>query len=242
MFCFGSGVSVPSGWSSYSMKTRFQNSRKRSQRVQPGLAVGLAAAGLLAPVVVDLRVGPARARAADRPEVLRRRQRHDPLGGHADLQPEVDRDLVGAELQLGVAGVHAHPDPVPVELQPVPDELGGEVDRTVLEVLAEREVAEHLEERQVVGVEPDLVDVRRPEALLRGRRQRRGRRLAAEEERHLRLHPGGRQQRRAVVRARDERRRRAAQVALLLEEGEEALADLGRGAHGGHCRDGLRRD
>src|SRR5919198_1186230 len=35
MFCFGSGVSVPSACSSYSMKTRFQNSRNRSQP-QPG--------------------------------------------------------------------------------------------------------------------------------------------------------------------------------------------------------------
>src|SRR5436190_21595550 len=37
MFLVGSSVSVPSGWSSYDMKTRFPNSRKRSQRVQPGL-------------------------------------------------------------------------------------------------------------------------------------------------------------------------------------------------------------
>ena len=34
-----------------------------------------------------------------------------------------------------------------------------ELDRALLEVLAEREVAEHLEERQVVTVEADLVDV-----------------------------------------------------------------------------------
>ena len=193
MFCFGRSVSVPSGCSSYAMKTRFQNSRKRSQRVQPGLAVRLAAAGRLAPVVVDLRVGPARARAADRPEVLRRRQRHDPLRRHADLLPEVDRDLVGAELQLRVAGVDAHPDPVPVELQPVADELGRVRDRALLEVLPEREVAEHLEEGQVVRVEADLVDVRRCgstfcESVVSGA----GRLLAAEEERHLRLHAGGR--------------------------------------------------
>src|SRR3954447_20779573 len=37
MFLVGSSVSVPSPWSSYDMKTRFPNSRKRSQRVQPGL-------------------------------------------------------------------------------------------------------------------------------------------------------------------------------------------------------------
>ncbi len=40
MFCFGSGVSVPSACCSYSMKTRFQNSRNRSQRVQPGWQSG----------------------------------------------------------------------------------------------------------------------------------------------------------------------------------------------------------
>ena len=116
-------------------------------------AVGLAAAVLLAPVPVDLRVGPARPRAADRPEVLGRRQRDDPLRRHADLLPEVDRHLVGAELHERVACVDRHPDPVPVELHVLQHELAGELDRALLEVLAEREVPEHLEERQVVGVE-----------------------------------------------------------------------------------------
>src|SRR2546421_6896582 len=37
MSLVGSSVSAPSPWSSYDMKTRFPNSRKRSQRVQPGL-------------------------------------------------------------------------------------------------------------------------------------------------------------------------------------------------------------
>ena len=146
------------------------------------------AAGLGAPVPEDLGVRPARPRAADRPEVLGARQRHDPLRRHADLLPEVDRLLVGAELQLRVAGVDGHPDPVPVEAESLAHELGRVLDRALLEVLPEREVAEHLEEGQVVGVEPDLVDVGRPEDLLGGRRQRRRRRLAAEEERHLRLH------------------------------------------------------
>ena len=85
------------------------------------------------------------------------------------------------------------------------DELGRELDRALLEVLAEREVAEHLEERQVVPVEPDLVDVLRPEALLRGGCEGRRRRLEAEEVRHLRLHAGARQQGRMVVRPRDQR-------------------------------------
>ena len=126
----------------------------------------------------------------------------------------------------------AHPDPVPVELQPLLDELGRELDRAFLEVVAEREVAEHLEEGQVVGVEADLVDVGRAENLLRGRGQRgagggsRPRKYGI-----CGCMPAVVEQRRAVVRARDERRRGATQMALLLEEGEKALADLIGGAH-----------
>ena len=52
--------------------------------------------------------------------------------------------------------------------------------------------------------------------------------------------PARREQRRVVVRARDERRRRHAQVALLLEEGEEALAQLGGRPHPGILRTGGR--
>jgi hypothetical protein len=70
--------------------------------------------------------------------------------------------------------VDADPDAVPVELQPLLDELGRVRDRALLEVLAEREVAEHLEEREVEGVEPDLVDVGGAEALLARRRERAG--------------------------------------------------------------------
>ena len=70
-----------------------------------------------------------------------------------------------------------HPDPVAVELHVLEDELPGELDRAVLEVLAEREVAEHLEERQVVAVEADLVDVGRPEDFCTVVSERRGRLL-----------------------------------------------------------------
>src|SRR5581483_11417574 len=159
-----------------------------------------------------------------------------PLRRHADRLPQADRLLVGPELQLRVSGVDADPDAVPVELEPLLDELGRVCDRALLEVLAEREVAEHLEERQVEGVEPDDVDVDGAEDLLRGRRERGRRLLTAEEERHLRLHPGAREERRVIVGARDERVRGAAQVALLLVEGEEALAQLGRRPHPEHSR------
>ena len=178
---------------------------------------------------------------ADRPEVLGRRQRDDPLRRHADPLPEPDRLLVGTELQSRVTGMDAHPDPVPVELQPLLHELGRVLDRALLEVLAEREVAEHLEEGEMERVEADLVDVGGTEDFLTRRRQRRRRRFEAEEERHLRLHAGARVERRAVVGARDQGRRGQPQVALLLEERLESLPQLGRGPHRRHSRSGCWR-
>ncbi len=115
------------------------------------------------------------------------------------------------------------PHAVPVELHVLEDELAGERDRALLEVLAEREVPEHLVEGEVVAVEADLVDVDGAEDLLRRRGEGRGRRLEPEEERHLRLHSCSGEERRVVACARDERVRRAAQVPTLLEEREEAL-------------------
>ena len=139
----------------------------------------------------------------------------------------VVRDLVLAEPELGIAGEHTHPEALGIELQVLEDELPGEVDRPFLEVLAEREVAEHLEEGEVRAVEPDLVDVRRPEALLDGGEERRRRRLPAEEVRHQRLHARSGQQRGAVVGARDQRRRRPKDVAFRLEESAETRTQLG---------------
>ena len=97
----------------------------------------------------------------------------------------------GPSLQLRIARVHRDPDAVPVEPHVLQDELRRELDRTLLEVLPEREVAEHLEERQVVAVEPDLVDVRRcGSTFCEVVSERRRRRLEPEEVRHLRLHAG----------------------------------------------------
>ena len=148
----------------------------------------------------------------------------DPLGGHALGLPEANRLLVLAEPELRVAGEDRHPELVRVDLHVVEDELPREVDRAFLEVLAEREVAEHLEEREVERVEADLVDVGRAEDLLDSGEKRGRRRLLAEEVRHQRLHPRAVEQRRAVPVGRDERAGGMALVALGLEEGEEAFA------------------
>ena len=88
MFCFGRSVSVPSACELVRHEDEVPELEEALAARAAGQAVGLAAADLRAPVVVDLRVGPARPRAADRPEVLGRRQRDDPLGRHPDRLPE----------------------------------------------------------------------------------------------------------------------------------------------------------
>ena len=91
-------------------------------------------------------------------------------------------------------------------------------DRLALEVVAEREVPEHLEERQVACGVADVVDVDRAKDLLAARQARRRRGLLAEEVGLQRVHPGDRQQRRGVVRGWHERGRGNALVPALLEE------------------------
>ena len=194
-------------------------------------ALGAAAADACAAVVEHLRVAPARPRPSHRPEVVRAVEREDALGRLADPEPGCTRDLVLAEPELRIAGEDRDPEALHVDLQVLRQVLPREVDRAVLEVLAEREVAEHLEEGQMVAVEADLVDVGRAEALLHGDEERRRRCLAAQEVRHQRLHAGAVQERRAVPVGRDQRARRVPLVALGLEVGEKALAELCGGAH-----------
>ena len=204
-------------------------------------AVVLAAAVLLAAVVVELGAGTARPRVPGRsPEVFGARKRDDPLARHALAQPPGDRDLVLAEAELRVAGEDRRPQAFGVELHVLGDELPGEVDRTVLEVVAEREVPEHLEHRRMARRQPDLVEVgvlaARAQDLLDGREARRGRVLLAGEVRLQRLHPGRDEERRGVLGRRDQRPRREAHVTSLLEEGEEALAQLCGRLHGSSVR------
>ncbi len=199
-------------------------------------AVGLAAAVLGAPVVVELGARAAGAGLARRaPEVLGARERHDALTRDSLPQPGGDGDLVLSDPERRVAGEDARPEPVGVEAEVLRHELPREVDGAILEVVAEREVAEHLEHRRVAGGEPYLVEVgvlpAGAKALLDGREARRGRLLVAREVRLQRLHAGADEQRRRVLGRRDERERREPHVLSRLEERKESLAELGRRAH-----------
>ena len=238
---FGSGVRVPSALRSNCMNTRFQN-------LEPAVAVAgdplAAAAGLLlrardvVPLeVVELGARPARPRVAHRPEVVLRAELVDPIGRDALRLPELERLLVPREPALAVE--HRRGEPVLREAEPARarHELPAPGDRVLLEVVAEGEVPEHLEERVVAGGEPDVLEVvvlaAGADALLRGRRAGVVALLAAGEHVLELDHPGVREEQRGIV-LRHERRARDAAVALLLEEAEEGLADLGggRGLHG----------
>ena len=90
----------------------------------------------------------------------------DAVHGHADRVVPDGRRLV-------VGDVDRDPEPVSLE----PEHLGVELprvrDRELFEVVAEAEVAQHLEEDEVAGSAPDVVEVvvlaARPDALLRPR-------------------------------------------------------------------------
>ena len=224
------------------MKTRFQNSRKRSQRGQAGAQLGSPQPCSGAPVPVDLRVGAARPRPADRPEVLRARQRDDPLGGHPDRLPVLDRGLVRPEPVAAGRRRARSPRRGPSRASAAP---GRTRSRSAiapsLKYCPNEKLPSISKKVRWWPSRPDLVDVLRPEALLRRRRQQRRRRLLAEEVRHLRLHARAVQQRRGVARARHERPRRQPLVPLRLEEGEEALAQLGARPHPGIVGARLRR-
>ena len=199
-----------------------------------GPAARPAAAVLLAAVVEDLRARAARAGVGGLPEILRTRQADDPLAREKAL-PASDRDLVLAEAELRIAREDGHPELARVETHLLGDELPREVDRPVLEVVAEREVAEHLEEGAVPVGAADVVEVvvlpARPDGLLNGGNARCDRLFDPEKPPLHRLHARDDEERRGVVGRRDHGRRGTPHMTLLLEEGQKSLAQLGRRAH-----------
>ena len=111
-----------------------------------------AARDMLAMVVEDLRAGPARAVVAHRPEIVLGRDADDAAFGQAgDLLPQVEGLVVGVIDGRGQP-VGAEP---PLLRQQVPREL----DRAILEIIAEREIPEHFEEGVVARGVADIVEV-----------------------------------------------------------------------------------
>ena len=184
-----------------------------------------------AAVEVELRAGPARAGRAGLPEVVLAAEEHDALVRDADRPPVVDRLLVGAEPELLVAAEDGDPDVLEAKPEAVL-RVGGEVerepDRLLLEVVAHREVAEHLEEGEMPKREPDVLDVRGAERLLAGGQPATGRLLLAAEVRLERLHARGGEENRGVINTGNKRRRRHAQMPVPLKERQKPLPNLAR--------------
>jgi hypothetical protein len=152
----------------------------------------------------------------------------DALVGYAHFAP-VAVGLLVVEVDGGVQALG-------VELVDLREELPCHGDGVALEVVAEREVAHHLEGGAVAEV-PHGFDVGRAETALHGDRAVRGRRLLAEEVGLELLHPGAGEQRCRIADG-HERPRGQEGVAPVLEELDVGVANFVGGARGlGH---GLR--
>ena len=180
-------------------------------------AAGRTAPDMLAAVDEDFRTGTAGTGIAHRPEIIRGRNPDDAIVGKArDLLPEIERLVVGV-----VDG-----DEQLVLFQPelFGDQLPGQLDRALLEVVAEREVAEHLEEGEMARGVADIVEVvvlaAGADAFLRGGRGGVAALLDAGED-VLELHHAGIGEHQGRVVARNQRRRRHDLVAVLREEIQE---------------------
>src|SRR5262249_50192460 len=131
------------------------------------------------------------------------------------------------EIAITRAAEHGDDHLLRRELPLFREELPRVRDRLFLEVVAERKIAEHLEERVVAGRDADVLEVvvlaGDADALLARRRARvRALVLAGEDILELDHHRVREHERRIVLG--NERRRRADLVALALEEVEERRA------------------
>ncbi len=175
-------------------------------------------------VEVDLRARPARARHAHRPEVVGHPAPLNAALRHAYLVAPDPGCLVIVVIDRG-------PEPVLGKAEAavrlgIRQQFPGKRYGLFLEVVPEREVPQHLEERGVPGGLADFLDVRRPDALLRARRARIGRRQLAEEIRLERHHSRIDQKQRGIVG--DQAGRRHDGVPAPLEVGKETADDLCR--------------
>jgi hypothetical protein len=152
------------------------------------------------------------------PEVVLLAPADDPLAR--------DPDLVGPHVHGLVVGLE-HGDPQPLGVDPVAlsDQLVRVLRRARLEVVAEREVPEHLEQGAVPCGPSHQLDVHGSGRLLHRGRAKERRLDLSQEVRDELVHPGVRQQQ-PRLRRRDQGRRSDTRVTPLLEEAKEEIADL----------------
>ncbi|MNF43853.1 hypothetical protein D3C84_249540 [compost metagenome] len=194
-------------------------------------AAGRAAPDVLAVVEENLGARAARAGVTHRPEIVRGVGRplvvantHHALGRHADF---LGPDGVG----LVVAGVDGDPELFLGQVQPLRrgEELPGVADGVAFEIVAEAEVAQHLEEGVVARGVADVLQVvvlaAGTHALLAGGGAGVGALFQAEEAVLELVHAGVGEQQGRIVR-RDQRTGGDTGVPLLFEEAEEGFTDF----------------
>ena len=146
------------------------------------------------------------------------------IGGYPGPLPGSRGDVVRGDAEFLAALVDRDIKLARGETEPAGEQLEGQLDRPLLEIVIDRPAAQHLEERQVMPV-TDVGDVDRPHARLDvaqvgGRRQR-----LAEEVGLERGHAGIDEEQRRVVH-RDDGGSADLQMLPAGEELDECLADL----------------
>ena len=187
-----------------------------------------AARNVIAVVVEDLRARTAGTRVAHRPEIGRGRDADDFRVRQAcDLLPEVEGFVV--------FGIDGDEKAVFRKREFARDEIPGEGDRVVLEIVAEGEIPQHLEEGVVARGIADIVEVvvlaAGAHAFLRRGRAGVGALLLAGED-VLELHHAGIGEEQGGIVARHKRRRRDDGVVARVKEIEEGRADIVQAFHG----------
>src|SRR5580658_1195536 len=152
------------------------------------------------------------------------------LLAHSRAARGVDADFVGPDAgSLVVLGEYRHPQPVLRYSERSSDEVPGKMNGFALEVVAEAEIAQHLEECMVPGRVADVLQVvvlaAGAHAALRGGRTRIVAHVLAEEDILELNHAGvGKKQRRVVPGY--ERAARQHRMSVLAKEFQEAAPDF----------------
>ena len=182
-------------------------------------AARLAAAVFLAAVIVDLRAGTARTRAV-LPEVILLAKAENAFGRDADLiMPDVP-GLVVVHINRRIQSVRIKADPFRRGQEfPAPG------NRFVLEIIAERKVAQHFKIGAVARGMAHVVDVARADALLAGADTPARRLLLPLEPGLHRRHAGVDQQNGFVV-LRNQRETRQTKMILCLKEAQKHFSQL----------------
>src|SRR5215213_2739252 len=106
---------------------------------------------------MNLATWPTRARLTHLPEIVFATEAQDSLARCTGLLPQAFGVFVGRH--LGVAFVNGEPQSLRIEFQNINQQLPGKLDCVFLEIIAKREIAEHLEERVMPRSLSDVIEV-----------------------------------------------------------------------------------